>query len=205
MPSLLRTGSCATVTPCAFAAVATTVRASPLTGSTPMCSLLPKRHWFPFFVWHISGSRFFSLFLGSAQASMIVASTIVPQHATPPSQGAPPRHQKSSQPCDSPQEEERNLQSVESVRRLPVKKIGAHEAAHGSRLHRLHIPEPSPDRLKAALQEVHPQHRLSADRRPPNPVVAIIRLDHGNPAFLVSMFLPLYIAFRAMESEKCTN
>src|SRR5436309_10828808 len=42
------------------------------------CAFMPKYHWFPFFVWCISGSRAFSAFLVEDGALMIVASTIVP-------------------------------------------------------------------------------------------------------------------------------
>jgi len=49
-----------------------------------MCTFIPKNHWFPFFVWCISGSRVRLRFFVELGASMIVASTIVPRHSSTP-------------------------------------------------------------------------------------------------------------------------
>src|ERR1700760_1045742 len=61
-----------------LAGVATTAWISLVRLSPPKCAFIPKYHWFPFFVWCISGSRALSAFLVEDGASMIVASTLVP-------------------------------------------------------------------------------------------------------------------------------
>src|SRR5215213_6339740 len=61
-----------------LAAVPLTVWTKPEATSTPTWAFIPKCHWLPFFVWCISGSRLFCLFLVEGGAAMIVASIILP-------------------------------------------------------------------------------------------------------------------------------
>ena len=49
-----------------------------------MCAFIPKCHWFPFFVWCISGSRSPDRFLVDDGASMMLASTMVPSLSRSP-------------------------------------------------------------------------------------------------------------------------
>ena len=76
--SSFRSNLCASVISCALAAVAVIVCTKPLPESTPMWHFIPNFHTFPFLVWYISGSRFFSAFLVELGAEIMVASTIVP-------------------------------------------------------------------------------------------------------------------------------
>ncbi|MCY1442292.1 hypothetical protein D9M71_586570 [compost metagenome] len=57
---------------------------SPESASAPTCAFIPKCHSFPFFVWCISGSRDFPLFLVELGAAISVASTIVPSRINSP-------------------------------------------------------------------------------------------------------------------------
>jgi hypothetical protein len=57
---------------------------TPLSTSTPMWAFIPKYQSFPFFVDDISGSRAFASFLVEDGASMIVASTSVPERSVIP-------------------------------------------------------------------------------------------------------------------------
>lgn len=56
----------------------------PLSASTPTCAFIPKNQSLPFFVDDISGSRALASFLVEDGASMIVASTSVPERRVMP-------------------------------------------------------------------------------------------------------------------------
>jgi hypothetical protein len=56
----------------------------PLSASPPTYAFIPKYHWLPFFVDNIAGSRAFASFLVDHGASMIVASTNVPERSVIP-------------------------------------------------------------------------------------------------------------------------
>ena len=62
----------------ALAAVVLTLCTMPVSESTPMCTFIPKRHWFPFLVWCISGSRSPDQFLADGGGAMMAASTMAP-------------------------------------------------------------------------------------------------------------------------------
>ena len=53
-------------------------------GSVPMCSFIPKCHWFPFLVWCISGSRALLSFPVDDGTEMMVASTMLPFFSSTP-------------------------------------------------------------------------------------------------------------------------
>jgi hypothetical protein len=61
-----------------FVEVVTTVCASSVSESTPICALYPKCQTLPFLVWWASLSRFWSAFFVELGASKIAESTIVP-------------------------------------------------------------------------------------------------------------------------------
>ena len=56
----------------------------PLSATTPTCAFIPKNQSFPFLVDDISGSRALASFLVEDGASMMVASTSVPERSMIP-------------------------------------------------------------------------------------------------------------------------
>jgi hypothetical protein len=67
-----------------FAVVVSRLCTMPLSASTPTCAFMPKYQSLPFFVDDISGSRAPALFFVEDGASMMVASTSVPERSVMP-------------------------------------------------------------------------------------------------------------------------
>ena len=69
---------------CSLAVEVSRLWVTPQSASTPMCAFMPKYQSLPFLVDNISGSRAPALFLVADGASMIVASTGVPERKPMP-------------------------------------------------------------------------------------------------------------------------
>src|SRR5262252_8415047 len=161
-----------TVLSATLAGVAWTAWISLLRLSTPKCAFIPKYHWFPFFVWCISGSRAFSAFFVEDGALMIVASTIVPvatfsplvaRCRAPRRTAAGPDHApradggsgtQSSRPAPARDREPALAKAGVDANKMP------HRLRIVKRLFHCRVGQ-----IEPVLQEIEAQHPLDPDRR----------------------------------------